>query len=419
MDVLYPRVAGLDVHKKIIVVCVMIQEGSKIKKEIRSFTAVSNELESMKEWLKSQAITHIAMESTGVYWKPVLNALGDEFEIVLGNAQHIKNVPGRKTDVKDCEWIANLMRCGLIRSSFIPSEPLRDLRDLTRYRVKLVQTINAEKNRIQKVLEDTNVKLASFVTDLFGKTGQRLLQALLDGRELSEEQVDEMVAWNVKASVAQIMAALKGHVREHHRFMIRTHLDMIAHISESLGQVEERIRQCLNPYEQQWKLLQTIPGVDEVTSAAILAEVGVDMKPFTSPSHLASWAGVCPGNNESAGKKKSARINPGNRTLKRVLVQAAHAASRTKGSYLRARYKRLALRRGKKRAIVGVAHKILKGVYYILKHKVSYKDAGENFFDQLHRQQVIRYHASRLRQLGIQLPSLAQLQAHEVTVSIN
>lgn len=305
MDVIYPRVAGLDVHKKMVMACVMVQKGGKLTKEIRQFASVTESLQEMKEWFKSHAVSHVAMESTGVYWKPVFHVLGEEFKILLGNAHHIKNVPGRKTDVKDCEWIANLMRCGLIRGSFIPNEPLRDMRDLTRYRVKLVQSLNAEKNRVQKILEDTNVKLASFVTDLFGKTGQRLLKALLDGKELDEEQVEEMVASNVKASVSEITAALQGRLREHHRFMLRTHLEMIAKTCEILSKVDEQIRQALIPYDKEWELLQTIPGVDKITGAVIIAEVGAEVEAFPSASHLSSWAGICPGNNESAGKKKA------------------------------------------------------------------------------------------------------------------
>lgn len=304
MDVIYPRVAGLDVHKKIIVACVLVEEEGKVKKEIRSFISNTEDLQQMKEWLKKHQVSHVAMESTGVYWKPVFHVVENDFMITLGNAHHIKNVPGRKTDIKDCEWIASLMRCGLIRASFIPPEAIRDLRDLTRYRVKLVHTLNSEKNRVQKVLEDANVKLSNVLSDMFGKTGRTLLEALLKGEELDEEDLKGMVDRNVKAEISEILPALQGHLRKHHCFMIRSHLELISHLTKCLAELEKELEQCMKPYEQQWELLTTIPGINKIAAAGVIAEIGVNMNQFPNAANLASWAGLCPGNNESAGKKK-------------------------------------------------------------------------------------------------------------------
>jgi transposase len=305
MNTIYKRVAGIDVHKEQVSCCAMIEgEEGKAKKEVRSYSTMSSDLESMKAWLQSQGITHIAMESTGVYWKPVYHILEGSFELILGNAYHIKNIPGRKTDVKDCEWIASLMRYGLIRGSFVPPSWQRELRDLTRYRVKLVQTMSAEKNRVNKVLEDTNVKLSCVVTDTFSQTGRRLLSVLLQGQQLNKEELKGLVHGHVKADISEIYEALQGKLTTHHRFMIQTHLNLIQHLTDRIAEIDQQIQIKLQPFLQEWELIKTIPGLDQVSAASVLAEIGLDMNQFPDAAHLASWAGICPGNNESAGKKK-------------------------------------------------------------------------------------------------------------------
>ncbi len=301
MEIVIDKGCGLDVHKETVVACVM---GTGIEKEVRTYGTMTGELLKLKEWLRELGITHVAMESTGVYWKPIFNILEDSFEVILVNARHIKNVPGRKTDVKDSEWICKLLRCGLVKGSFIPEKDIRELRDLTRYRKKLVQAISSEKNRIQKVLEDANIKLSSVLSNSFGVSGSEIIEELLKGSQTIEEMAG-LARGKLKPKKAQIKEALQGYCSDHHRFMIKASLDHIKYLEVQIEQIDEAVNLKLKKYDEEYRLLQTIPGVKEQGAAAIIAEVGVDMGRFPTEEHLASWAGMSPGNNESAGKKKA------------------------------------------------------------------------------------------------------------------
>jgi transposase len=303
MDIIVDRGCGLDVHKETVTACIM---GSEIEKEIRTYKTMTNDLGQLKAWLKGKAITHIAMESTGVYWKPLFNILEDSFEVILVNARHIKNVPGRKTDVKDCEWLCMLLRSGLLRGSFIPPKDIRELRDLTRYRKKLVQGISAEKNRIQKVLEDANIKLSSVVSDTFGVTASGIIEELIKG-ELSIEEMAECAKGRLTKKKEEIKEALVGNFREHHKFMIKASLEHIHQMEKIIAAIDIQIDKLLENYKKEYELLQTIPGVKEYSAASIIAEIGVDMDRFPTENHLSSWAGMSPGNNESGGKKNPVR----------------------------------------------------------------------------------------------------------------
>jgi len=294
---------GLDVHKETVVACVM---GRGIKKEIRTFSTKTNDLLRLKTWLSGLGITHIAMESTGPYWKPVFNILEDSFTLILANARHIKNVPGRKTDVKDSEWICRLLRSGLLSSSFVPPQGIRELRDLTRYRRKLIQALSAEKNRIQKVLEDANVKISSVLSDTFGVSGSQMLEAIMDGK-LHEEEIADLAKGRLKSKKAEIREALVGYFHDHHRFMIKASLEHIKYLEKLISDLDLATKKKLEQYQKEYDLLQTIPAVKEQGAAVIIAEIGVDMDIFPSDGHLSNWAGMSPGNNESAGKKKVER----------------------------------------------------------------------------------------------------------------
>lgn len=302
MDVIVERGCGLDVHKKIVVACIM---GKGIKKEIRPYSTMTNDLLRLKKWLKEKGITHIAMESTGVYWKPLFNILEDSFEVILVNARHIKNVPGRKTDVRDSEWLCKLLRAGLVKGSFIPPKDIRELRDLTRYRRKLVQTISAEKNRIQRVLEDANIKLSSVVSDTFGVSGSKIMDELIEGK-LTIEEMSKLAEGKLRKKKGEIKEALVGNFQEHHKFMIKASLRHIESTEKIIADIDSEIDKKMGSYRKEYEALQTIPGVKEQGAASIIAEIGVDMDKFPTENHLSSWAGMSPGNNESAGKKKSA-----------------------------------------------------------------------------------------------------------------
>lgn len=302
MEIIVDKGCGLDVHKKSVVACIM---GNGIKKEIKTYNTMTNDLVRMKEWLKSNSITHIAMESTGIYWKPVFNILEDSFEVILVNARHIKNVPGRKTDVRDCEWLCKLLRNGLVRGSFIPPKDIRELRDLTRYRRKLVQTITAEKNRVQKILEDANIKLSSVVSKTFGASGSEIIDELIKGK-LSVEEMSQLGKGKLKNKQKELKEALIGNFQNHHKFMLKACLKHIRNTNKIIEEIDNEVDKKLKKYNQENELLQTMPGVKRQAAASIIAEIGVDMNRFPSEDHLSSWAGMSPGNNESAGKKKSA-----------------------------------------------------------------------------------------------------------------
>ena len=367
---------GIDVHKNMIKAS--IAKGpldSPPKFYTRTFSTMTRDLLKLKDWLTENDVEVVAMESTGVYWKPIFNILENDFQVILANPQYLKKVPGKKSDVKDCEWIASLLRCGLIPASFIPQRPIRELRELNRTRRKLVGMMSSEKNRIQKVLEDANIKLASVVSKIDGVSSMTMIQALLDKDRLSKEEITDMARGKLKSKVDQLVEALNGKVTDHHRFLLKLHLNNIAFLADQVQEIDEQIQKLMIPFQKEESLIQTIPGISKISAKAIISEIGVDMSQFPSEAHLASWAGICPGNNESAGVKKSGKIRKGNRYLKAILIEVAWAASRTKGSAFSAIYNNIAKRRGKKRALVAVGHQILIAVYRTLK-------TGELFVDQ-------------------------------------
>jgi transposase len=366
---------------------------------MRTFGTTTHELVSLREWLLAQGCTHLAMESTGVYWKPVYAILEGALEIIVANAQHVKKVPGRKTDVKDAEWLADLLCHGLLRPSFVPPKPICELRDLTRYRRKLVENQAAERNRLLKLLESANIKLASVASDVFGISGRLMLRALIDGKA-SPKEMAELAKKKLRSKIPELELALEGRVEEHHRFLLQLQLDRVESVEKDLEVLEQRIRQKLEPYATQLSLLDEIPGVDWTLAAVIIAELGVDISVFQNVSQLASCAGVCPGNNESAGKRKSSRIPKGNVYLKTALVEAAHAAAKTKGTYLRDKFYRLKARRGYKRATVAIAHKILVAIYHMLSQQVSYNDLGDLYLDKLNKHHLTRNLVHRLQRPG-------------------
>ena len=400
MQTLVERGCGLDVHQATVVACLLIVlQSGKVYKQVRTFGTTTRDLMSLREWLLSEGCTHVAMESTGVYWKPVYAILEGAFEIVVANAQHVKKVPGRKTDVKDAEWIADLLCHGLLRASFVPPKPIRELRDLTRYRRKLVESRSAERNRLLKVLETANIKLASVVSDVFGASGRLMLLALAEGKDTAQEMA-QLAKKQLRKKIPELQLALEGRMEEHHRFLLSVQLHRLWAVEKDLAIVEQRIQDKLKPYSAEVTLLDEIPGVDTTLAGAIIAELGVDMSVFENVSQLASWAGVCPGNNESAGKRRSSRIPKGNVYLKTALVEAANAVAKAKGTYLRDKFYRLKARRGYKRAAVAVAHKILVAIYHMLSHRVCYNELGDLYLDKLNKHHLTRNLVHRLQRLG-------------------
>ena len=399
MEVIYPRCCGLDIHKESISACVLIKESGKREKHLARFGTMTGDLLKLGDWLRSWGVERVAMESTGVYWKPIWNILEDEFELELINAQHIKQVPGRKTDTKDCEWIAELLQHGLVRASFVPAQAQRDLRELTRYRATLCEDKVRVANRIQKVLEDANVKLACVASDILGVSGRAMLEALVAG-ERDAAQLAGMAKHRLREKLPQLERALEGRVREHHRFLLRQLLDELYFIEGKISQVEQRLEQQMDSFQPAVTLWQTIPGVNEITAWSLVAEMGVDLSQFERVEKLTAWAGVCPGNNESGGKRLSGTSRKGNRWLRRVLTQAAWAAVRKGDTYLGARFRRLASRRGRKRALLAIAHKILVIAFWMLKTGQQFRDLGADYFDRLKSTDLTRSLVRRLERLG-------------------
>jgi transposase len=400
METIYPCCAGLDIHKATVVACARrIDPTGRVHETVRTFGTMTAALLALSDWLAEVGVTHVAMESTGVFWKPVFNLLEDRFEVLLVNPRHIKQVPGRKTDVKDCQWIAQLLQHGLLRGSFIPPEPVRGLRDLTRQRSQLVAEKAAVADRIQKVPEDANIKRAAVATDVLGVSGRAMIRALIAGRE-DPEGLADLARQRLRRKLPELQAALRGRVTEHHRFLLRllmSHLDSLEGLIATLG---ARIAAVMPPFAAVVERLQTIPGVGQRVAESLIAEVGTEMEPFPSAGHLASWAGMCPGHDRRAGKHRSGRTTKGDRWLRRTLTQAAWAASHTKGTYLSARYHRLAARRGKKRAIVALGHTLLTIVDHVLKRPTTYVELGADFLDRLEPDRLTRQLVKRLEKLG-------------------
>jgi transposase len=399
MQVIYERCCGLDVHKRTITACVLKWLGSDWQKEIRQFGTMTKDLLGLSDFLVREGCTHVAMESTGVYWKPVYNILEGQFELLVVNAQHLKAVPGRKSDVRDAEWIAELLAHGLLRGSFVPPPSVRELRELTRYRTSLVRDRARTINRLQKVLEGANIKLASVVSDIDGVSARLMLEALVAG-ERDTEQLANLAKGRLKEKRAQLVEALSGRLQPHQSFLIAEHLAQIDYLEGAIERLSCEIEERLRPFEQEIAWLDTIPGVNRRTAEVLWAETGGDMSRFASARHLASWAGMCPGNNESAGKRRTGRTRKGSPWLRHCLVEAAHGAAHTKNKYLSSQYHRLAARRGKKKAQVAVGHSILVIAYHLLTRKQAYADLGANYFDERDRQAVTKRCLNRLQRLG-------------------
>jgi transposase len=401
MQVLYPHCAGLDVHKETVVACVRhVDDRGHARHEVRSFGTSSRELNRLGDWLVAEGMTHAAMESTGVYWKPIWNLLEGRVKLLLVNAHHIKQVPGRKTDVTDSQWIAQLLAHGLLRESFVPDRPQRELRDLTRQRAQLAMDKNRVANRLQKILEDANIKLSSVASDVLGASGRDMLRALIAG-QTDAAAMAQLARFRLRVKIPQLVEALNGRVSEHHRFMLKTLLGQVEYLEQQIELFDQRIEQVMGPFEKEAvRKLDTIKGIDIRTAQNIIAEIGTDMSRFPSEDHLANWAGISPGNNESAGKRRGGRILHGNHWLKRSLTQCAWAASRTKDNFLSARYKRLVKRRGKKRAIVAVAHSQLIAIYQMLSKGQTYQDLGADHFDRIAGDKLKRQLVHRLHKLG-------------------
>lgn len=399
MDALVERCCGLDVHEAVVVACLLVGRAEqRPRKTVRTFRSMTRELLELREWLLAEGCTHVAMESTGIYWRPVHALLEDAFDVTIGNAQHIKNVPGRKTDVKDAEWIADLLRHGLIRKSFVPPKPIRDLRDIVRYRRKVVQARAAERNRLLKMLETASIKLSAVLSNVFGVSGRAMLTAMLEGAAPSE--VARLAKGRLRQKLADIERAADGRMDEHHRFLLKMQLDRLDSADADVAALDARIDTLMAPYHEKAKRLDGIPGIDRIGAAAIIAEIGVDMTVFKSQAHLASWAGVCPGNHESAGKRKKGTKRRGNVHLTTTLVEAAQSAMKKKGSFLRDKSRRLVARRGYKRALVAIAHKILIAAYHLLRDDVPYSDLGEQYLDRLDERRTTKTLVRRLERLG-------------------
>jgi transposase len=395
MEVLYPRSCGLDVHKQTVVACVM---APKVK-EIRTFSTLTNDLIKLKEWLSECEITHVAMESTGVYWKPIYNLLEGDFAILLVNAQHIKALPGRKTDVKDAEWIADLLRHGLIKGSFVPDREQRELRELTRCRRSLLHERNRVVNRIQKVLEGGNIKLSSVATDVVGVSGRAILEAMVHGVS-DPKTLAEMSKGTLRRKKATLEEALTGIVGEHQKTVLASHLRHLDFLDGEVSRLDEEVSRRMEKFKDNLESLDEIHGIDRRSAEEIIAEIGVDMSHFTTAEHIASWAGLCPGNNQSAGKRGRGKIRNGNPWLCSTLVQASRGAVRSKGGYLAAQYHRLVGRRGDQRAIIAVAHSLIIIIYNMLKKGTPYHDLGSLYFDTRNKEHMLSRFVKRIEALG-------------------
>jgi transposase len=415
VEVVHRRCCGLDVHKKTVVACVLVsQPNGPPHREIRTFGTYTNEVLALANWLAEQGVTHVALESTGVYWKPIWNLLEDRFALLLVNPRHIKAVPGRKTDVLDAEWLAELLRYGLLKASFVPDRAQRELRELTRYRTSLINERSAAVNRLQKTLEGANIKLASVASDVMGLSARQMLAAVVEGTTLDTKALTDLAHGKLRDKLPQLEQALSGRVGPHQRFLLAEQLAHIDALDASIDRLDAEVAERLRPFDDVIDRLDAIPGIGRIIAEVLLAEIGVDMTRFPTANHLASWAGMCPGQNESAGKRRSGKTRKGSPWLRAALVQAAHAAAHSKQSYLAAQYRRLTARRGTKKAAVAVGHSILVTVYHLLTEPdCPYVDLGPTYFDQRAPSVVQRRLVYRLEGLGfkVQLSPLAESPA--------
>ena len=410
MEVLHPKCAGLDVHRDTVVACARNATDGTIAHEVRTFGATTKELMALSEWLTEHGVTHVAMEATGVYWQPVWHVLEGSFELVLANAMHIKNVPGRKTDVNDATWISDLLAHGLIRGSFVPPAPVQDLRQLTRTRKQLVREHTSHVQRIDKILQDANLKLGSVLTDIMGQSGRAILDALVQG-ETDPAKLVLHVNRRVKASREQITEALRGKVTANHRFLLKLHLGQVDALQAAIDEIDREVGERLDPFRVSAERLTQIPGISDIAAAAIVSEIGVDMSRFQTSAHLISWAGLCPKNDESAGKRRSTRLRKGAPWLKTLLVQSAWCATRAKNTYLQAQFLRLRARRGPKKAIMAVAASMLTAIYHMLKNGVDYRDLGADHFSRNDRTKSVNRLLRKIENLGFEVTGIREKQA--------
>jgi transposase len=400
MEVLYANCAGLDVHKDTVVACSRRVIGGKIVRDVRTFKTTTSELLALSEWLASLGCTHIVMEATGVYWKPVWNILSDgDFELTLANAAHVKNVPGRKTDVNDAVWLADLLAHGLIRGSFVPDTQTQEQRGLLRTRKQLTRERTSHVQRLQKTLEEANIKLDSVITDIMGTSGRAMIEALIAG-ETNPTKLAVLADRRIKASPETLREALRGRVTKHHRFLLRLHLEQIAAVDRAIAEIDKEVEANLDPFRPLIQVLTSMPGIGELAARVLLAEIGTDMSRFPTSGHLISWAGLCPKNDESAGKRRSTRMRKGAPWLKTTLIQCAWAAARKKGSYLQAQFHRLRARRGAKKAIGAVAASMLTSAYHMIKNGTFYEDLGADHFERRTKPAQINRLLAKLQTLG-------------------
>jgi transposase len=399
MELLHPQCAGLDVHKDVVMACARIQVREYAKHRTAEFSTTTQGLLALADWLEEHQCTQVAMEATGVYWKPVWHMLEGRFELLLVNPAHARNVPGRKSDVNDAHWLADLLAHGLIRASFVPPPPIQVLRDLTRTRKQLVRQVARHTLRIQKTLEDANLKLTGVISNLLGTSGRAILKALIAG-ETDPERLLEHTTGKLKAPRQRLLDGLQGVVTDHHRFMLKLHLRQIDSLETGISQIERQMEKLLRPFRERVEQLATIPGVSDTVAQVLIAEIGLDMTRFPTSGHLVSWAGLCPRMDESAGKRRSNRVRQGAPWLKSTLVMAGWAAACARDTYLRAQFQRLKTRRGPKKAVVAVAASILTAAYYILRDHVPYRDLGADYFDRRDRSKVVRRLTRRIEALG-------------------
>lgn len=402
MELLHERCAGLDVHKDTVVACARIASDGKVARDVRTFETTTKALMALSEWLTEHGCTHVIMEATGVYWKPVWHVLESDFELVLANAAHVKNVPGRKTDVNDATWLAELLAHGLVRGSFVPDEPTQQFRSLMRTRKQLVREKSSHVQRIQKTLEDANIKLGSAISNVMGQSGRAMLDAIVAG-ETDPDKLAQLGSARLASDPAKLRESLRGRVTPHHRFLLKLHLDHIDAIERAIAAIDTEAGTHLEPFRDAVTLLKSIPGVSDLSAQIIVSEIGIDMSRFPTAGHLISWAGLCPRNDESAGKRRSTRIRKGAPWLKTTLVQCGWGAARSKDTYLRSQYYRLKARRGAKKAVVAVAASILTSAYHLLSTGCFYEDLGASYFDRRDRTRAVRRLVHRLNTLGYEV----------------